>query len=66
VADVINLRRARKAKARTEREAKAVENRAKHGRSKQERRSDAAEQHRLEHALEGHRRGAAEKEPDQT
>jgi Domain of unknown function (DUF4169) len=36
-ADIINLRRARKAKARTEKDAQAAENRAKSGRSKAER-----------------------------
>lgn len=35
-ADVINLRQARKQKARTEKDVKAAENRAKFGRSKHE------------------------------
>jgi len=55
MADVVNLRQARKAKARSEREAKAAQNRAKFGRPKAER--DAAEAlDRLADArLEGHR-----------
>jgi hypothetical protein len=35
--DVVNLRLARKAKARTEKDAQAAENRTRYGQSKQER-----------------------------
>lgn len=42
MADVINLRQARKQQARAEKEKIAAENRAKHGRSKADRRHDAA------------------------
>ena len=41
-ADIVNLRQARKRKARAEREAAAAENRLKFGRSRTERRHDAA------------------------
>jgi hypothetical protein len=37
LAEIINLRRARKAKARSQAQAEAAENRAKHGRPKAER-----------------------------
>lgn len=63
MADVINLRRARKAKARIEREARATENRAQYGRAKQERQAGSAEQQRLERVLDGHHRGEGNREP---
>ena len=54
--DVINLRRARKAKARAERERAAVENRRSFGRTKGEKRRDTAERARAERVIDGHRR----------
>lgn len=54
--DVINLRLARKAKARVEAVAKAAENRAKHGRTKSEKATQAAEQARHDAILDGARR----------
>lgn len=42
-ADIVNLRNARKQKARAEKVDKAAENRTKHGRSKAEKNRDAAE-----------------------
>jgi hypothetical protein len=41
-ADLINLRQARKARARLEKEAQAAENRARFGRSKAERQAQSA------------------------
>ncbi len=55
-AEIVNLRKARKAKARIDREAQAAENRVKFGRTKQERAtSDANEALRLAR-LDQHRR----------
>ena len=58
-AEIVNLRRARKAKARARDEAAAAENRIRFGRTKEERRSVEAlatlDKRRLEgHRLEGH------------
>lgn len=41
MAEIVNLNRARKAKARTEAAAEAVANRAKHGRTRTEKAQDA-------------------------
>lgn len=60
-ADVINLRRARKAKARAEREKTAADNRVAFGRSKAEKQLTKAEREREQRAIEAHRR-----EPDKT
>lgn len=50
--EVINLRLARKAKARTEAERKAEENRAKFGEAKAVRKQNAAEKKRADKAHE--------------
>lgn len=56
MADIVNLRQARKARARVEHDKKAEENRRLHGMTKAEReRADDARE-RLERHLEGHRR----------
>ncbi|WP_081852959.1 DUF4169 family protein [Bosea sp. 117] len=55
MADIINLRRARKNKARAEAEQKAAAQRSKFGRSKVEREVQEAARRRHEAALEGHR-----------
>lgn len=62
-AEIVNLRRARKARARREREVTAAEQRARFGRPKAER--DLADARRdAEHRrLDGHRRDG-EPEPD--
>lgn len=52
-ADIVNLRRARKAKARAEKEQRAAENRVLFGRSKIERTAAAAEKARERAAHEG-------------
>jgi hypothetical protein len=56
MADIINLRKARKAKARAEKEAEAAENRAKHGRPKEERSQSEAAKDLLDRKLDAHRR----------
>ena len=56
--DVVNLRQARKQKARAEKEEQAQANRARHGRSKAERRQDAAEK-----ALAASKLDAVKREP---
>jgi hypothetical protein len=60
-ADVVNLRRARKAKARTEREKAAADNRVAFGRSKAETQLTKAEREREQRAIDAHRR-----DPDKT
>ena len=55
-ADIVNLRRARKAKDRSDREKTAAANRAAFGRPKAEKAKAAAERERAARALEGHRR----------
>ncbi|WP_406854289.1 DUF4169 family protein [Alsobacter sp. KACC 23698] len=59
-ADIVNLRRARKAKARTEADAAAAENRAKFGRPKAERDLRAAVDDLAARRHEGHRLGAGD------
>jgi hypothetical protein len=56
MADVINLRLARKAKKRAEDIAQAEANRARHGTTKAERRLTQAEAERLSRTLDGARR----------
>lgn len=53
--DVINLRQARKARDRREKEAASGENRAKFGRAKAEKALEAASRARAERELDGHR-----------
>ncbi len=54
-ADIINLRQARKQKARTEAEARAAENRRAFGRSKAERADGEARAEVARRHLDGHR-----------
>jgi hypothetical protein len=54
--DVINLRQARKARARRDKEAQAATNRALHGRTKAERAADTAARARAEQQLDGAKR----------
>jgi hypothetical protein len=56
MAEIINLRRARKAKARAEKEAEAAENRAKFGQRKEERSESEAAKDLLDRKLDAHRR----------
>jgi hypothetical protein len=59
-ADIVNLRRARKARARNEREKLAADNRVALGRSKDEKALAEAERRRAETSIEGHRREVEE------
>jgi Domain of unknown function (DUF4169) len=54
--DIINLRRARKEKARAEKEARAAENRVKFGRTKNEKQLAEARERLTERRIEAHRR----------
>lgn len=56
MADIINLRQARKAKVRRDAESAAAANRAKFGRTKAEKQRDAREVARLVSDLEGAKR----------
>ncbi len=55
MAEIINLNRARKARAKAEREAKAAQNRAAFGRPKAERTKAKAQDEIAERRHEGHR-----------
>ncbi|MBA5777779.1 DUF4169 family protein [Stappia sp. F7233] len=57
-ADIINLRQARKAKARKDSDGRAAENRVRFGRTKAEKQREAAEESIKERLLDGHRRSA--------
>lgn len=59
MAEIVNLRMARKARARSEAGQAAAENRAKHGRSKAEKARDLLEAERLARTVEG-----AKRDPD--
>ncbi len=63
--DIINLREARKARTRRERERQGAENRARHGQTKVERERSAIEDERNRRTLEGHRRGDPRDKPDE-
>ncbi len=56
MADIINLRLARKQKARRDKDQQAAENRALHGRSKAEREKSRAEVEQIRTRVEAHRR----------
>jgi len=56
MAEIVNLRKARKAKARAEKETQAAENRIKFGRSKAERDLGTTSRRLAERKLEAHRR----------
>jgi hypothetical protein len=59
-AETVNLRQARKAKARAEKEAQAAENRVKFGRSKAEKRLAAATEDLAARRLDGAKRAASD------
>ncbi len=59
-AEIFNLRKARKARDRTEKEKRAEENRIKFGRTKAERERLASEQELIGRRLEAHKRDAGE------
>lgn len=56
MADILNLNKARKARAKAKATAKAVENRAKFGRTKAQKAADEAERARISENLDGARR----------
>lgn len=66
MSEVVNLRLARKAKARASAETEAAANRAKFGRTLAERRTDSDEQARREAALDGARRETPREDADHT
>ncbi|MFC7780519.1 DUF4169 family protein [Legionella taurinensis] len=55
MADIISLSKKRKAKARSQKEKKASENRIKFGRTKSEKKLDTLEKERHERQLDGHK-----------
>jgi len=56
MAEILNLNRARKAKAKTDAKTKAAENRAKFGRTKADKTLDAARAEKLKRDLDGAKR----------
>ncbi|MFN6956748.1 MAG: DUF4169 family protein [Acetobacteraceae bacterium] len=60
MADIVNLNKARKARAKAEAAREAAANRAKHGRSKAERAREEAEAAKRQAALDGARKDAPE------
>jgi hypothetical protein len=56
MAEIVNLRLARKRKARTEKDVAAEANRRKFGQSKAEREKQAAERQLAERRIDGHKR----------
>jgi hypothetical protein len=56
MAEIVNLRQARKAKARAGKEAEAATNRARFGRTKAEKQVEAAKKSIEDKRLDGHKR----------
>ena len=56
MAEILNLNRARKAKAKTQAKTQAAENRAKFGRAKADKALDAARADKLKRDLDGAKR----------
>ena len=56
MAEIINLRQARKARARTEKEAAAAANRARFGRTKAEKQAEDAKRELTQKQLDSHKR----------
>ena len=63
-AEIVNLRRVRRAKAKAGQVVKAAENRARFGRTKADRECEALEQARVRRAFEGAERAADDGKPD--
>lgn len=63
-AEIINLNKARKAKARAGAERRAEENRVRHGRTRAERKRDEAERERDLARVEGARRADVDDDPE--
>ncbi len=53
MAEIVNLRRARKGKARAEKDARAADNRVRFGRTKAEKSESEIESRRVEQKLDG-------------
>ncbi|ROH91779.1 DUF4169 family protein [Stagnimonas aquatica] len=62
MAEIINLNKARKAKARLSAEQQAAENRVRHGRSKAQKQQDAAATEAMRRKLDGLRLDPSEPE----
>jgi hypothetical protein len=56
MAEIVNLRQARKAKARAEKEQTAAENRRLHGRTKADKQAEKAIKDKARRNLDGHKR----------
>ena len=56
MADIVNLNRSRKAKARSDKEAQAAQNRIAFGRTKAEKQQAAAEKARADKQIDDHKR----------
>lgn len=65
MAEIVNLRQARKHKARSEKERVAAENRAIHGRSKSERERESLVESKATTFLDAHRRSPDREPGDQ-
>lgn len=61
--DIVNLNKARKARAKADAEKKAADNRAKFGMTKAEKQKIADERDRLARHVEGHKREQDDHEP---
>ena len=61
MAEIVNLRQARKQKARAEKEARAEQNRITFGRTKTEKKLTKAEQDLAQSRLDSHKRDDSEK-----
>jgi len=61
MAEIVNLRQARKQKARADKEVRATENRASFGRTKVEKKLSQAEQDLAKSRLDSHKRDDNEK-----
>lgn len=61
MAEIINLKQRRKAKARVDKEKKAAENRIKFGRTKEEKKAEKQKAERAEQHIKGHKRDTEEK-----
>lgn len=57
MSDILNFNKARKAKARLDKEKQASANRAKYGMTKEEKRRKKRDTEKLQRHLDGHKRG---------
>jgi hypothetical protein len=66
VGDIVNLRKARKDRARAAKADKAAENRVRFGRTRAEKAGDTAEATRVTRTLDGAKRTPQDDTPDRT